>query len=311
MVLSSALPPSIEWPFTSWIVSHCYMWRIRSMGLWCSDRLQRVLSSAMARLMGSNKYSVKEMVPVVIALAEWGRSWTESTVAVRSDSMVVVHALTAGSAKDPILMHLLRCLHFYTATYQISVSASHVPGALNTAAVHYHGTTCYSSLNVFQRQPSHPLRSQHSYCRCSFTNAPIGSLPAGGECSFLHVSAPSTSTVNTMDLQIRPEEVSSVLPGLHASLLSTNRRIALYVCGSSWQTKPHSSNNECTKLQNPPRWVYAIVDGPISRFTHRSQAHCFMNMWADIVLNIITRWLTDSWKCMIIEMTGVISAGAN
>ena len=78
--------------------------------------------------------AVKEMVPVVIALAIWGKLWTESTVAVRSDNMAVVHALTAGSAKDPILMHLLRCLHFYTATYQISVSASHVPGALNTAA---------------------------------------------------------------------------------------------------------------------------------------------------------------------------------
>ena len=47
--------------------------------------------------------------------------------------MAVVHALTSGAAKDPLLMHLLRCLHFFTATYQISICARHVPGMLNTA----------------------------------------------------------------------------------------------------------------------------------------------------------------------------------
>ena len=78
--------------------------------------------------------AVKEMVPVVISVAIWGREWAKSLLSVRTDNMAVVHALTAGTAKDPLLMHLLCCLHFFTATGQIGIRARHVPGVLNTAA---------------------------------------------------------------------------------------------------------------------------------------------------------------------------------
>ena len=53
---------------------------------------------------------------------------------VRSDNMAVVHCLASGAARDPLLMHLLRCLHFVTATHQIGIVAKHVPGVHNTAA---------------------------------------------------------------------------------------------------------------------------------------------------------------------------------
>ena len=59
--------------------------------------------------------AVKEMVPIVIAVAIWGQKWAEHTLLVRSDNMSVVHALSAGSAKDSLLMHLIHCLHFFTA----------------------------------------------------------------------------------------------------------------------------------------------------------------------------------------------------
>jgi hypothetical protein len=78
--------------------------------------------------------AVKEMVPVVISVAIWGREWAKSLLSVKTDNMAVVHALTAGTAKDPLLMHLLCCLHFFTATGQIGIRARHVPGVLNTAA---------------------------------------------------------------------------------------------------------------------------------------------------------------------------------
>ena len=45
--------------------------------------------------------AIKEMVPVVISVAIWGRKWTESTLRVRSDNMAVVHALTSGAADAP------------------------------------------------------------------------------------------------------------------------------------------------------------------------------------------------------------------
>ena len=78
--------------------------------------------------------AVKEMLPVVIAVAIWGQSWEQSMLLVRSDNMSVVHALSAGTAKDSQLMHLLRCLHFFTASYQIGLFAKHIAGVANSAA---------------------------------------------------------------------------------------------------------------------------------------------------------------------------------
>ena len=72
--------------------------------------------------------AVKEMLPVVIAVAIWGRSWAKNMLLVRSDNMAVVCALSAGTAKDSKLMHLLRCLHFFTASYQIGICAKHITG---------------------------------------------------------------------------------------------------------------------------------------------------------------------------------------
>ena len=56
--------------------------------------------------------AVKELVPVVIAVAIWGEQWAGGTVLVRSDNMGVVHALATGTARDIRLVHLLHCLHF-------------------------------------------------------------------------------------------------------------------------------------------------------------------------------------------------------
>ena len=78
--------------------------------------------------------AAKEMVPVVISAAVWGVQWAKCRVLVRSDNMAVVYCLTTGSARDPLLMHLLCCLYYITASYQIDIVARHVPGVLNTAA---------------------------------------------------------------------------------------------------------------------------------------------------------------------------------
>ena len=67
-------------------------------------------------------------------MAIWGQVWAKHRVLVRSDNMAVVHALTAGTARDPLLMHLLRCLHFFTATHQIGIEARRVAGIHNMAA---------------------------------------------------------------------------------------------------------------------------------------------------------------------------------
>ena len=78
--------------------------------------------------------AVKEMVPIVIAMAIWGHKWKDCTVLARTDNMAVVQALAGGSAKQPVLMHLIRCLHFFTARYNIVIKPSHIAGSLNVAA---------------------------------------------------------------------------------------------------------------------------------------------------------------------------------
>ena len=78
--------------------------------------------------------AAKEMVPVVIAIAVWGQNWQASMVQVFSDNMSVVCALTTGVARDPLLMHLLRCLQFFTAHFQIIIEAHHIAGVDNNAA---------------------------------------------------------------------------------------------------------------------------------------------------------------------------------
>ena len=75
----------------------------------------------------------KQMVPVVISAAIWGKKWMRCGVLVRSDNMAV-HCLVSGMARDRLLMHLLHCLQFVTATHQIGIEARHVCGVDNTVA---------------------------------------------------------------------------------------------------------------------------------------------------------------------------------
>ena len=77
---------------------------------------------------------VKEMLPLVVGAAIWGSRWEGHRVSFLSDNLAVVNVLTARSAKDPHIMHLLRCLFFFEAHFKFEQVAQHVPGKMNTAA---------------------------------------------------------------------------------------------------------------------------------------------------------------------------------
>ena len=53
---------------------------------------------------------------------------------IQCDNMAVVQVINAQNCKDPLLLHLMRCLHFFTALLDIGVKAKHIPGIHNTAA---------------------------------------------------------------------------------------------------------------------------------------------------------------------------------
>ena len=60
--------------------------------------------------------TVKELLPIVLAIAMWGRDWQGSSIRCRCDNAAVVAVLRSGWCKNKYAMHLLRSLHFFSSS---------------------------------------------------------------------------------------------------------------------------------------------------------------------------------------------------
>lgn len=78
--------------------------------------------------------AAKELLPMVVSAALWGHRWSSSKVCFKSDNQATVSALNSRLVRDPLLMHLLRCLFFYEARFHFEHWALHVAGRDNRAA---------------------------------------------------------------------------------------------------------------------------------------------------------------------------------
>lgn len=78
--------------------------------------------------------AVKEMLPIIIAAATWGKLWSGCNVRARCDNAAVVAVVNARYSKEKLLMHMLRCLFFVEAQYQFRLSANHIAGVHNSLA---------------------------------------------------------------------------------------------------------------------------------------------------------------------------------
>lgn len=78
--------------------------------------------------------TVKELVPIILALGVWGKMWHNQTVLFRSDNQAVVDIIRAKTSKESMVMHLLRCMHFLCAAQDIRVAATHIAGVDNGPA---------------------------------------------------------------------------------------------------------------------------------------------------------------------------------
>ena len=78
--------------------------------------------------------ATKELLPIVLAMALWGEQWAHKHVLVQSDNMAVVHVINSLKCKDQSMLHLMRCLHFFTAQFDIKLRATHIQGVLNIPA---------------------------------------------------------------------------------------------------------------------------------------------------------------------------------
>ena len=77
--------------------------------------------------------TVKELAPIVVACAIWGPEWRGKTVRCQCDNAAVVAIVRSGTSKHPLVMHLMRCLFFFVAYYQLYLEAVHLPGIYNEA----------------------------------------------------------------------------------------------------------------------------------------------------------------------------------
>ena len=113
-----------------------YIGCIRRMGVWCLYRCGRLVPAALGRGMGvcSVHITCKELLPIVLACAVWGRAVQGNTVKCCTDNAAVVSIVNTGRSKDELAMHLMRCLAFFTAHFQLVVWAEHLPGVENSAA---------------------------------------------------------------------------------------------------------------------------------------------------------------------------------
>jgi len=76
----------------------------------------------------------KELVPILFSCVVWGSQLARQRIQFKCDNQALVEAINKGSSRDNMVMHLLRCLWFFTAYFDISITACHLPGVLNTSA---------------------------------------------------------------------------------------------------------------------------------------------------------------------------------
>ena len=129
----------------------------------------------------SANIAIKELVPIVIAAAIWGPCWQQKCVCFRTDNMAVVDVVTSRTAKDPLLVHLIRCLVFYAAFYQFDFMAKHIPGIHNIAADALSRDNLALFLSLTPQIPQFTVPNQ--FWTCWWRSGPIGDHKCGQTCS--------------------------------------------------------------------------------------------------------------------------------
>ena len=89
--------------------------------------------------------AVKELVPIVLAGALWGRRWRGQKVRCLCNNEAVMVVMSSRTSRQPHLMHLLRCVFFIEAQYDFQLHCIHIPGRCNDLADDL-SRNCLSSL---------------------------------------------------------------------------------------------------------------------------------------------------------------------
>ena len=109
-----------------------------SSGFWkCGAYLPQECGSSSNGLRRSwvdQHITAKETLPIVLAIAMWVGLWQGKTVKCPCDNAAVVAAVKSRWCKNKHAMHLLRCLYFFQAAYQVKLMTEHIKGFHNELA---------------------------------------------------------------------------------------------------------------------------------------------------------------------------------
>ncbi len=75
-----------------------------------------------------------ELLALVMAAATWGGDWKGMRIIFYNDCEPVVAAVNKGTSKSPLLMGLIRSLHFVAARHQFECKLVHIAGVTNVNA---------------------------------------------------------------------------------------------------------------------------------------------------------------------------------
>ena len=76
----------------------------------------------------------KELVPIIFTCVTYRPMLRHRHIEFQYDNEGFVAAISKGSSKDTIVMHLLHSL-WYSSQLDITITAAHLPGVMNTVSL--------------------------------------------------------------------------------------------------------------------------------------------------------------------------------
>lgn len=95
--------------------------------------------------------TVKELLPIVLACAVWGRAWGSHRVVCHCDNQAVVACLRSRTSRECHMMHMLRTLAFIEAQFSFSL----YPVYIDTKANHLADDLSRDYLSSFLHKVPH------------------------------------------------------------------------------------------------------------------------------------------------------------
>ena len=125
----------------------------------------------------------KELVPIVLSCAVWGPLLPRKILEFKCDNQGLVDAINKGSSKEPVVMHLLGCLWFFSAFFEITIRAAHIPELLTQQQIGSLETKQLSFYIPILMPPTSQHKSQPHCCGSRHLHALTG--PPEPSCTIL------------------------------------------------------------------------------------------------------------------------------